>query len=104
MARAVDLGLLAGAIVYFFFLLGMQPVENTLVARLTPERFHHGAYGAKFVLTFGVAALAVKMVGAIEHHWGLTWVFPVLGLVSMGLVLTVLILMTRTGPVGGRRR
>lgn len=102
LALAADLSMVALAIVYFFFLLGMQPVENTLVARLTPARFHHSAYGAKFVLTFGVGSLAVKMVGGIEHAWGLTAVFPALGLVSVALVLTVLILISRTSPVGAR--
>jgi len=60
MATAVDLPLVALAMIYFFFLLGMQPVENTLVAKFTPRRFHHSAFGSKFVLTFGVGALAVK--------------------------------------------
>ena len=99
MALATDASLVFLGVVYFFFLLGMQPVENTLVARLSPPRFHHSAYGAKFILTFGVGALAVKMVGAIEGSWGLTWVFPALGLVSVVLVLTVLLLITRTGPI-----
>ena len=63
MAMAHDLPLVLLALIYFFFLLGMQPIENTLVARFTPQRFHHSAYGTKFVLTFGVGALAVKMVG-----------------------------------------
>ena len=85
--------------VYFFFLLGMQPVENTLVARLTPRRFHHSAFGAKFVFTFGVGSLAVKMVGTIEHNWGIVAVFPALGAVSAVLVLTIILLRAKTGPI-----
>lgn len=99
LAYLQDSLLVLASLVYFFFLLGMQPVENTLVARLTPRRFHHSAYGAKFVLTFGVGALAVKLVGRIELSWGITSVFPVLGLVSVGLILAVLVLMTQTKPV-----
>jgi MFS family permease len=60
MALARDLLLVGLAVIFFFFLLGMQPIENTLVARFAPKRFHHSAFGAKFVLTFGVGALAVK--------------------------------------------
>ena len=102
LALATDVSMVVLAIIYFFFLLGMQPVENTLVARLTPPRFHHSAYGAKFILTFGVGSLAVKMVGGLEHAYGITAVFPALGLVSVALVLTILVLISRTGPVGGK--
>jgi MFS family permease len=86
MAVASDIPLAALAMVYFFFLLGMQPIENTLVARLTPKKFHHSAYGVKFVMTFGVGALAVKMVERIEAAHGIQWVFPALGAVSVLLV------------------
>ena len=99
MAYTQNLALPLLALVYFFFLLGMQPIENTLVARLSPPRLHHSAYGAKFVLTFGVGALAVKMVGYIEKVHGLEAVFPSLGLVSVFLVLSILVLMKATGPV-----
>ena len=39
MAISSDLLLVCWAVVYFFFLLGMQPIENTLVSRLTPPRW-----------------------------------------------------------------
>ena len=99
MARAVDLPLVALALVYFFFLLGMQPIENTLVSRLTPPRWRHSAFGMKFILTFGVGALAVKGVQAIESSLGLTWVFPALGCVSIVLVMTIGVLILRLRPV-----
>ncbi|MBT8366155.1 MAG: MFS transporter, partial [Deltaproteobacteria bacterium] len=41
MALAQDLLLVGLTVVFFFFLLGMQPIENTLVARFAPKRFHH---------------------------------------------------------------
>jgi hypothetical protein len=99
MAAIYNWGLVALSVVYFFFLLGMQPLENTLVARLTPPRFRHSAFGAKFVLTFGVGALAVKIVGGLEAAWGLGVVFPALGVVSAALVLTIIFLITQTKPV-----
>ena len=84
------------ATIHSFFLLGMQPVENTLVARLTPPSLHSSAYGMKFVLTFGVGALVVKMIKMVEDTWGLEAVFPSLGIVSLALVgvIGVLILLT----------
>ena len=99
MALTVDAPLVIFGVLYFFFLLGMQPLENTLVARLTPARFHHSAYGAKFILTFGVGALAVKLVGWIEAAWGIEAVFPTLGLVSVLLVGAILVLITQTKPM-----
>ena len=96
MAWATDLPLVLLALVYFFFLLGMQPIENTLVSRLTPERWRHSAFGMKFVLTFGMGALAVKGVEAIEKHVGIQWAYPALGCVSIVLVMTIILLIFRT--------
>lgn len=98
MARAADLPLIYLALIYFFFLLGMQPIENTLVSLLTPARWRHAAFGMKFVLTFGVGALAVKGVGAIEHSAGIQWVYPALGCVSIVLVLTIVALILILKP------
>jgi MFS family permease len=91
-----DIPLVLLATMHSFFLLGMQPVENTLVARLTPPGLRSSAYGMKFVLTFGVGALAVKIIKLVEQGWGLGAVFPCLGLVSLALVgaIGVLILFT----------
>lgn len=98
MARAADLPLIFLALIYFFFLLGMQPIENTLVSLLTPARWRHAAFGMKFVLTFGVGALAVKGVGAIERSAGIQWVYPALGCVSIALVLTIVALILKLKP------
>jgi len=84
------------ATVHSFFLLGMQPVENTLVARLTPSGFRSSAYGMKFVLTFGLGALAVKMIKLVEQDYGLEAVFPALGLVSLALVGAIGVLLMIT--------
>ena len=96
MAIMLDLPLILLALIYFFFLLGMQPIENTLVARMTPESLHHSAFGIKFVLTFGVGALAVKMVESIQSNIGIHMVFPAIGLVSMAAVGTIGLLIWKT--------
>jgi len=101
MAWTTNLPLVFLALIYFFFLLGMQPIENTLVSRLTPSRWRHSAFGMKFVLTFGMGALAVKGVEAIEKSHGITWVYPALGCVSTLLVFTIGVLIVR---MGSRRR
>ena len=99
MAVFSDIPLVILAIVYFFFLLGMQPIENTLVARFTPVKFRHSAYGSKFILTFGVGALAVKMVEAIKTHSEIESVFFVLGAVSLALVCVIVLLIFNTQKI-----
>lgn len=93
MAVSMDIPLVLLTTVYFFFLLGMQPIENTLVANFTPRRLRHSAYGTKFILTFGVGALSVMMVGAIEKGYGINAVFPALASVSIALVVSILFLI-----------
>lgn len=95
MAWAANIPLIILALVYFFFLLGMQPIENTLVSLLTPSRWRHSAFGMKFVLTFGMGALAVKAVEAIEKAFGITWIYPCLGCVSVLVVITIGALIIR---------
>ncbi len=95
-AIATDIPLIGLAIVYLFFLLGMQPIENTLVANLTPQRFHHSAFGLKFILTFGVGALAVLMAKSIQASYGIEMVFTALGGVSILLVSVILVLIRAT--------
>ena len=63
-----------------------QPSENGLLARYTPAAWRGRAFGAKFVLTFGVSSLGVALVPAIHRLTGsldgLFWVlagFAVLG-------------------------
>ncbi len=97
MAWATNFPLVIMALIYFFFLLGMQPIENTLVSRLTPPSWRHSAFGMKFVLTFGVGALAVKGVEAVETGYGITWVYPFLGSISVVLVMAIGILIFRMG-------
>lgn len=99
MAWTADLPLIVLALVYFFFLLGMQPIENTLVSQLTPPRLRHSAYGMKFVLTFGMGALAVKGVEMIEKYYSIVWVYPSLGCVSILLILTIGVLIFRMGSI-----
>ncbi len=96
MALASNISLVGLAVIYFFFLLGMQPIENTLVANFTPRRFHHSAFGTKFVLTFGVGALAVKMAAFIEITAGIGAIFPALGFTSLILVAVIVLLIFKT--------
>jgi MFS transporter, FSR family, fosmidomycin resistance protein len=92
MAVTTNIPLVIFAMIHSFFLLGMQPLENTLVARLSPPELHSSAYGLKFVLTFGVGALSVNMVGLVKGSFGLSTVYVVLALVSTILVCAIMLL------------
>jgi MFS family permease len=61
------------------------PVENVLLARFTPGRYRGLAYGAKYVLSFGVGPLAVQLV-ALSWQW--TGNFDGLFLTLGGLAVT----------------
>jgi MFS family permease len=96
---ATNSSLIFLAALHAFFLLGMQPLENTLVARLTPAWMRSSAYGMKFILTFGVGAGAVKLIKNVEQTWGLSHVFPVLGAVSILLVMMIGMLIATTQQI-----
>ncbi len=64
--------------------IGSLPAENILFARYAPDRHHGIAFGAKFVLSFGAAPLAVMMVASINAATGeFTWVFLSLALAAL---------------------
>jgi len=101
MAYAFDLPLVLLGSVYFFFLLGTQPIENTLVAKYTSARFRHSAFGMKFALTFGAGAFVVKLIEYVQKNGGLENVYQLLGGVSLVLVccIVVLIGVTKSGSI-----
>ncbi len=96
MAYTTDIPLILVSMAYLLFLLGMQPIENTLIAQLSPEKLRHSAYGVKFMLSFGVGALAVYLVGWIESVWSLPAVFIAMSLATCLLVLFILLLFAVT--------
>lgn len=102
MAYTTDIPLILVSMVYLLCLLGMQPIENTLIAQLSPERFRHSAYGVKFILSFGVGALAVYLVGWVEGVWSLPAFFIAMTLATLVLVscILVLFLVTKNNPEG----
>jgi MFS family permease len=96
MGYAWDLPLVLLSGLFFFFILGMQPIENTLVANLTPDRLRHSAFGVKFVLNFGVGAFAVHLVGIVERTWDLLAVFWSLTAAAAGIASLAALLLLAT--------
>jgi hypothetical protein len=90
-----EYALFAVAAWFAFFSLGMQPIENSLCAQLTPERWRSTAYGLKFTLTFGIGASAVAMVEWVAPSRGFVGVYHVLamgvgGIIAATMTLTLL--------------
>ncbi len=96
MGYASDLPLVFLSAGFFFFILGMQPIENTLVANLTPDRLRHSAFGVKFILNFGVGAFAVHLVGILERTWDLLAIFWSLAVASAGIASLAALLVFAT--------
>jgi MFS family permease len=71
--------LVAAACLYVFFALGIQPIENSLIARFTPDKWRSTGYGITSILIFGVGSFAVYWVGWIKEAWSLGAVYIVSG-------------------------
>jgi len=85
--------LVVAAGMYILFALGMQPIENSLVASFTPSRWRSTSYGIKFILVFGVGALSVYGVGWIKAAWSLSAVYFCIGGIVTTFVLIILFLI-----------
>ncbi|MFQ5512710.1 MAG: hypothetical protein ACE5EO_12790, partial [Candidatus Krumholzibacteriia bacterium] len=90
MAWTTDYLLAFCAAMYVFFSLGMQPVENSLVAALTPARWRSTSFAIKFILVFGVGSAAVYLVGRVKTAYSLEMVYVFLAGVAFILVLSIM--------------
>jgi MFS family permease len=82
---------------FVLFSLGMQPVENSLVAMLTPPQWRSVSYGVKFTLVFGAGSLAVHFVSFTDGSYGLDGVILLLCffLAMVIAMIAVLLLASR---------
>jgi MFS family permease len=83
--------MIAAAGIFVLFLLGMQPIENSLVAYLTPARWRSVGYGLKFTLVFGAGSFGVKLMSRVEEAGGMERVMQlnllyILAVVAAGLL------------------
>lgn len=73
--------------------VGALPAENCLMARYTPSKWRSSAFGAKFVLSLGVAPVAVQLVSWIQGATGgFFWLFALLGASAGVSILAILAL------------
>jgi MFS family permease len=84
------------AALYVFFSLGMQPIENSLIAALTPNRWRSTSYAVKFILNFGVGSSVVYLIGPVKNAFSLETVYVFLSGVTLLLVLVIVSLLVAT--------
>ncbi len=69
------------------------PIENILIARYTPSRYHGLGFGAKFVIAFGASPLAIVAIASIRKATGsLELLFLCLAALSVVITLVALLL------------
>ncbi|MAG69930.1 MAG: MFS transporter [Acidobacteria bacterium] len=86
-ASAGGFSLVAASAVLVMANSGSLPAENMLLAAATPERRHGVAFGIKFVVAFGAAPVAIRLVAYINDVTGeFTNLFLFLAAVGLGVV------------------
>ena len=87
--------LAAAAALFLVFNLGMQPIENSLIAKATPPRFRSTAYAVKFTLALGIGSVSVWIVGAALDVWQTSAAVYVvlLGVLAVVVVLQALMIV-----------
>lgn len=96
--------LFLAACLYVFFALGIQPIENSLIALFTPPAWRSTGFGVAAVLIFGVGSAAVYIVGGVKDSWGFPAVYGAAGCLMGLIVLHILLLMHWTRGTSFRNR
>ncbi|HMK67194.1 MAG TPA: MFS transporter, partial [Stellaceae bacterium] len=73
------------------------PAENSLLVRYTPGRWRATAFGAKFVLSLGVASLGVPIAGWVFDSTGdFSWLYGIMG-VCVAVIVAAALFLPRDG-------
>jgi len=98
LALAMGNGYLAllGAIASAVLSSASGPIENILIARYTPSRYHGLGFGAKFVVALGASPLAIMLIAWVREATGsLELLFLSLSGVAVVITLVALLLPGR---------
>ena len=99
MAYGTEEFLFVASAVYVFFALGIQPIENSLIAKFTPLRWRSTGYGLASVLIFGVGSLSIYLVGWVKDTWHLGFIYIFSGIMIIMIIAGILLLMRITQDV-----
>jgi MFS family permease len=99
MAYGMEHLLFFASAVYVFFALGIQPIENSLIAKFTPQRWRSTGYGLASVLIFGVGSLSIYLVGWVKDTWHLGFVYVFSGIMIIMIIAGIVLLLRLTRDV-----
>lgn len=99
LALAAGFGTVGAALLAVLANTSQLPAENMMLARYTPQRHHGLAFGAKFVLAFGAAPVALQIVAFVQAATGEFELF-FFGLGGAAVLISLLILMLPPAPEG----
>lgn len=97
-ASAHDLTLVSAMTLALFLQIGLLPAENSIIALYTRPEWRGLVFGAKFVLGFGVASLALPVTGYLFDARG-SYQLALYGLAALSTlpVLAILFLPRQSG-------
>ncbi|MDY6933280.1 MAG: MFS transporter [Spirochaetota bacterium] len=81
---------------FILFALGMQPIENSLVAILTPPQWRSLSYSIKFTIIFGAGSVGVHLVSFVKANYGLDSVIILLSSLLMMIIFMINILLYKS--------
>lgn len=91
-----NLPLFISSIFFILFSFGVQPIENSLIAKFTPHKWRNTSYGIKFILAFGVSSFVIYPVGFIQNHFSLESIFLLLSIVTFFVIINCFFLIIST--------
>jgi hypothetical protein len=87
---------LLGAILSAVLSSASGPVENILIARYTPSRYHGLGFGAKFVVALGASPLAIMLIARVREATG-TLDYLFLSLAGLAVIITAVATLLPAG-------
>ncbi|HEX5131579.1 MAG TPA: MFS transporter, partial [Candidatus Krumholzibacteria bacterium] len=100
MAFTHEATLVLCAMLYGFFSFGMQPIENSLIAGITPARWRSTSFAVKFALNFGIGSSVVQLIAPIKTRYSLEMVYAFLAgaVLLLALSAATMLLVSRRVP------
>ncbi len=85
------------AVAMFFVMgsFGQLPITDYIIGKTATPELRASIYGARFVLTFTVLAVALPLIGWIHANWGFDMLFRMLAVTSASVFIVALLLPHR---------
>ncbi len=96
MGFSTDHYLVAWSVLLGISHFNFQPIANTLISDLTHTKNRGLGFGINFFLTFGVGAIAAGFSGIIAQKFGVSFVFPTMGIILIPAVLTGIMVIKKS--------